>query len=88
MVAVLGEHSLLHNPGLSGANAGDSVDGHPTMIYAGRGYYSSLNHSTVQLKTFGNATIYEQDRLIWEKVDVALRSKTNIHYVSAAGWTS
>ena len=81
-----GPVSLLHNPGLSGASAGDSVDGHPTMIYGGRGYYSSI-------KVFNGSTMnvwecydIRTGELIWEKVDLAYSQRpTFIMYKLSTG---
>lgn len=82
----LGEQSLLHNPGLSGANAGDSVDGHPTMIYAGRGYYSSIKPFNGTTQNVWECYDIRTGQLIWEKVDLPYAQRpTFIMYQPPAG---
>jgi hypothetical protein len=82
----LGQQSLLHNPGLSGANAGDSVDGHPTMIYAGRGYYSSIRPFNGTTQNVWECYDIRTGQLIWEKVDVPFAQRpTFIMYQPPAG---
>jgi hypothetical protein len=71
----LGPQSLLHNPGLSGANAGDSVDGHPTMIYGGRGYYSSIKPFQGTTQNVWECYDIRTGQLIWEKVDVPFNQR-------------
>ena len=82
----LGEQSLLHNPGLSGANAGDSVDGHPTMIYGGRGYYSVIMPFNGTTQNVWQCYDIRTGEIIWEKVDVPFNLRpTFIMYAPPAG---
>lgn len=82
----LGEQSLLHNPGLSGANAGDSVDGHPTMIYAGRGYYSVIEPFDGTTQNVWESYDIRTGQLYWQKVDIQfVQRPTFIMYQPPAG---
>ena len=82
----IGPQSLLHNPGLSGANAGDSVDGHPTMIYGGRGYYSSIRPFNGTTQNVWQCYDIRTGELFWEKVDVPFSQRpTFIMYAPPAG---
>ncbi len=82
----LGEDSLLHNPGLSGANAGDSVDGHPTMIYAGRGYYSVIEPFNGVTQNVWECYDIRTGQIYWQKVDVPFANRpTFIMYQPPAG---
>jgi hypothetical protein len=82
----LGPQSLLHNPGLSGANAGDSVDGHPTMIYGGRGYYSVIKPFNGITQNVWQCYDIRTGELFWEKTDVPFSQRpTFIMYAPPAG---
>lgn len=83
---VIGPQSLLHNPGLSGANAGDSVDGHPTMIYAGRGYYSSIRPFNGVSENVWQCYNIRTGELFWERIDPPFAQRpTFIMYTPPAG---
>jgi hypothetical protein len=71
----IGPQSLLHNPGLSGANAGDSVDGHPTMIYGGRGYYSVIKPYNGITQNVWECYDIRTGELFWEKVDIPFNQR-------------
>lgn len=82
----LGPQSLLHNPGLSGANAGDSVDGHPTMIYGGRGYYSSNKPFDGVTQSVWQCYDIRTGEVFWEKTDPPYNQRpTFIMYAPPAG---
>lgn len=82
----IGPQSLLHNPGLSGFGGGDSVDGHPTLIYAGRGYWSVSKPFNGTTANVWQCFDIRTGQVFWERTDPPFAQRpTFIMYAPPAG---
>ena len=82
----IGPQSLLHNPGLGGFGGGDSVDGHPTIIYAGRGYWSVSKPFNGVTATVWQCYDIRTGEIFWERTDPPYAQRpTFIMYAPPSG---
>ncbi len=82
----IGPLALLHNPGLSGIGGGDSVDGAPQMVYAGRGYWSVSKPFNGVTANVWQCYDIRTGEVFWERTDPPLAQRpTFIMYAPPSG---
>ncbi|MBT0160286.1 PQQ-like beta-propeller repeat protein, partial [Candidatus Bathyarchaeota archaeon A05DMB-2] len=82
----IGPQSMLHNPGLSGFGGGDSVDGAPQIIYAGRGYWSVVKPFNGITANVWQCFDIRTGEVFWERTDPPIEQRpTFITYVPPSG---